>query len=166
MVFLFDEKSKEALVEDVRRRVEELTATRVAPKGVTVRDLVPSDCELSTNEEWTFTSGSAAGSFAMVDNKTVPDNKYIAIYGVANKGTTEVINTIKVTVGGSAKRLWCVQPMYALQDKVLILPHDEVIIIQENSNYTITGYADTASTAQDLILLGVIGEQKGKTIDK
>ena len=165
MVFLFDAKSKEALVEDVRKRVEELTATRVAPKGVTVRDLLPSDCGLSTNEEWTFTSGSSAGSFDMVDT-TVPDNKYFAIYGVANQGTTEIINAINVKVGGSDKRRWCIQPMYALQDKILIFPHDEVIIIQENSDFTISGYADTASTTQELILLGVVGEQKGKTIDK
>jgi len=134
--------------------------TGLAPEELVTRDLDPSlDMGFST-PEWKTTAG-AAGTLTYV-NITVPDQKFIAIYGAGVLGTVPV-TMIEFKSGASVIDRWYIEDAELNKEhpvKVARVP----VIVGQNRPLTISIYATAAGDVK-LVLLGRVCEPKGKTIN-
>ena len=123
-----------------------------------VRDARPDeDFGLST-PEWTVTP--AAAGWVTYINKTIDDNKFVAIYGVAAVDADNV-TFIRFSSGAKTLDYWDISQVQAFQDKykLALTP----IFVRQNTQIKIELYA-TSTDAIKLPLYARVVEVKGKTI--
>jgi len=145
-------------------------------KKLVIRDLTPQDLGL-TNNEWTETSGSTDNAWddISVANKTIEDNRFVAIVGcrVLSGHTTPPISALKFTVGGSEVARWEVTKAFntytlttsgAVQHENPVCYTEGPIIITQNMSLTISEYVIETATAYKLAFIGYVCEPEGKTL--
>ena len=171
------------------------------PEKLVVRDVRPfSDLQLystgavdSTSDRWGYAAtGTTIGFVAINGTKTMGDQRYVALFGVRDRGaagnvasgsaTLAVVKTankpavslIKINVGGADKVIWDLTGMYAYTSKMAAFAPSAVIIPQ-NSTFVISYYRQgslevgtTTGPVTDEIswlqLVGVVVEPRGKVI--
>jgi len=134
--------------------------TGLTEDQLVTRDLDPSlDMGFST-PEWKLTV-SAAGEATYV-NITVPDQKFIGIYGVGLLGTVPV-TMVEFKSGASVIDRWYIEDAQLNKEHPVKISRVPVIVGQ-NRPLTITIYATDAGDVK-LVLLGRVAEPKGKTIN-
>lgn len=124
-----------------------------------VRDAIADeDFGLST-PQYTVTP-SAAGWTTFVD-KTIADNRFVAIYGVACVDADNV-TYVKFSSGAKTLDYWEVESVQALQNKVKATRSP--IILRQNTPIKIEIYA-TSTDAVIMPLLAKVCEVKGKVVE-
>jgi len=154
-----DLKALEAQVEKALLDI----ATRelgVPADQIVVRDADPEDDFGLTNKVWTVTP-SSANAYNSYINKTVDDNKFVAIYGVAAVDADNV-TLIKFTSGAKTLDIWDISHVQALQNKLRVTKSP--IIVRQNTQIKIELYA-TSTDAVILPLFAKVAEVKGKTVE-
>jgi len=127
---------------------------------IVVRDADPqTDLGLST-KAWTVTPASANAYNTYID-KTIDDNKFVAIYGVAAVNASDV-TLIKFSSGAKVLDIWDISHVQALQNKVRIAKSP--IVVRQNTPIKIEIYA-TSTGAVTLPLFAKVAEVKGKTVE-
>jgi hypothetical protein len=145
-------------------------------KKLIIRDLTPQALEL-TNNEWTETSGSTDNAWndTSIANKTIADNRFVAIIGckVLSGHTTPPISALKFTVGGSEVARWDLYKAFrtytlttsgAVEHDNPVCYTEGPIIITQNMSLTISEYVIEASTPYKLAFFGYVCEPEGKTL--
>lgn len=170
---------------------EKLVVRDVLPKtDLQMYALVGTD---ATTEMWGITgAGTTTGYVAMSGTKTMGDQRYVALFGVRDRGMhhgpsgsatvpitgvypyKEVVSLIKINVGGADKVTWDISCIRAYADNnVAFTP--SAVIIPQNASFVISYYktgsievgaltAPVASEIHWLQLIGVTIEPRGKTI--
>jgi len=154
-----DLKALEAQVE--KALLEKATRELGVPTDqLVVRDADPeSDFGLS-NKVWTVTP-STANAYNTYINKTVDDNKFVAIYGVAAVDADNV-TLIKFSSGAKTLDIWDISQVQALQNKVKVTKSP--ILVRQNTQIKVELYA-SSTDAVILPLFAKVAEVKGRTIE-
>ena len=127
---------------------------------IVVRDADPEeDFGLST-KDWTVTPATA-NAYNTYINKTIDDNKFVAIYGVAAVDADNV-TLIKFSSGAKVLDIWDISHTQILQNKFRITKSP--ILVRQNTQIKIELYA-TSTDAVKLPLFAKVAEVKGKTIE-
>lgn len=154
-----DLKAVEAQVEKALKEI----ASRelgVPADQIVVRDADPeTDFGLPT-KAWTVTPSTANAYNTYID-KTVDDNKFVAIYGVAavNAGN---VTLIKFSSGAKTLDIWDISQVQALQNKIKLAKTP--VLVRQNTQIKIELYA-TSTGAVNIPLLAKVAEVKGKTVE-
>ena len=154
-----DLKALEAQVE--KALLEKATRELGVPADqIVVRDADPEDDFGLTNKVWTVTP-SSANAYNTYINKTIDDNKFVAIYGVAAVDADNV-TLIKISSGAKTLDIWDISQVQALQNKVKVTKSP--ILVRQNTQIKIELYA-TSTDAVTLPLFAKVAEVKGKTVE-
>jgi|GEM_PF-2408139 len=155
-------------VEDTKSIVEVvdslLLAVATKQTGLSEAELVTRDLDPSLDmgfpaPEWKKTV--SAGTVTYVDI-TVPDQKFIGIYGVGILGTVPV-TMVEFKSGASIIDRWYIEDA-ELNKEFPVKIARQPVIVGQNRKLTISIYATTAGDVK-LVLLGRVCEPKGKTIN-
>lgn len=145
----------------LQKAVEEKVVATEA--DAVVRELLPTDLGASENV-WKQTL-SSAGAYNTVYNVDLDDKKVVVIYGaIVPSGTTATALRFNL---GNAKVLdiWGLEKAKYLQDPVMI--SDSPIYYKKSASIKIEAYCPSGTTTpvdDNVVLLGVVVEPKGKTI--
>lgn len=128
-----------------------------------VRPLAPQDfTTASTQKSWSFTNVTNTGNTAnAIVNISVPDDKYLIIYGVSIVNAS-VIDQIDITRSGSTARFWNVE-WSANQDAINAIYFDNPVVIESNQNLTVNLYASATGTLT-CVFFGTVVEERGLNI--
>ena len=151
-----------AIEQDVKEYLLRVAVERtgVPREKWVIRDLLPTDLGLSTNE-WSF-DYSTANDYNQVIDTTLGDRVFIAIFGVAVRDPSPVATVIKFQKAAQVKDIISLEDLYVYEEPVAYF--EEPIVYEENDDVDIYIYATSTKTGEKLILLGYIAELKGKTI--
>ena len=163
----------------------------MTPDQLVVRDLRPvEDLQLygsgttaATIDDWIFTTAAttATGFVTISGDKTMGDQRYVALYGVRELRFTELLRSsvtvqtlvwlpdavslLKINVGGGDKVIWDTTKIQCYPDApVAITPG--AVVIPQNASFNISIYKaqGVASAIVRMILEGVVVEPRGKVI--
>lgn len=169
MYYNSDYRAISEVIAKYETKLKDLLAPKVAPKGVTVRQALPTDFGLTTNE-WKVTAPASTSDWVnWINNYTVPDDEYRAILGFFNYDAThKVAKAVKITAGSSDIRLIPLEDIYAAGN-VKVLGDDEVAIMQAGTVFSVRAYvvnSDTSAVDQNLGIIGLVAEPEGRKIAK
>jgi hypothetical protein len=147
----------------------------------------------STIESWFYdaTATTPSAYTTVTGTKTMGDQRYVAIFGVRDlrggaglhattMGTSastlviggaqgdwvypQLVNQIKINVGGSDKVIWDIQSMYAYPRLTAFTP--SAVVIPQNASFNIYYYFKTtvAGIRAMIQLVGVCVEPRGKLV--
>ncbi len=127
-----------------------------------LRDMRPQDLTF-TNPTFSFSLTATSSYHAIVDDGTIGNNRWIAIYGLRTNQTAELISGLKVTAGGALKMDRNIEWVSATQDKSLYF---DPVIVEQNTLIKIEGYnvGTTTDTGYVLVFLGIVAEKKGQVL--
>jgi len=158
-----------SLREDQIQNIRELAKSKLAdairakgknPADYTIIDLFPSDLGLST-EEWSHTY-SAANTEEEFANLTVPDEKFIAIYGYTNTNSSPITLYAKFYKGASVEKIVHFQAVYAQEEP---FAYFDPQVWSEGDRLKIVIYGNAAAT-DNPVFLGFVAVPKGEKITK
>lgn len=137
-------------------------ASNVLNADYELRDSTATDFKLS-NPAFLFNVTTASNWNTLVNNQTINNNRWIALYGLSYPETTPLISELKITTGGGVKMWRNVQHVPFTQDKVEFF---DPVIIDQNTGFTLEAYnrGATTATGHQLILFGVTAEKRGMTL--
>ncbi|MBW2559623.1 MAG: hypothetical protein JRE40_02085 [Deltaproteobacteria bacterium] len=146
-----------AVVREVSRKL------RISPEKLVVRDIRPKDDLDYTYASWYERTGATAAQYETMSSGTMSDRRFIGLYGV--KDDTEVTNVtkIRIKVGNSIKAIWHLQNLYS-NDGSRIGLSPSVVIIPQNTPYTIERYVHNATSPAQIVLKGFVVEPYGKVL--
>ena len=152
-------------VQDIRELAKAKLAEAIRAKGknpadYTIIDLFPSDLGLA-NEEWSHTY-SAANTEEDFANITVPDEKFIAIYGYTNTSDSPATLYAKFYKGASVEKIVHFQATYAQQEP---FAYFDPQVWSEGDRLKIVIYGNAAAT-DNPVFLGFVAVPKGEKITK
>jgi len=151
-----------SLEEDVKERLLELAVsqTGIPRERWVIRDLLPSDLGLST-DEWKFDYTSANAYNTVIDT-TVPDRKFIVIFGIAILDPAPVATVIKFKEAADIKDVIEIEDLLVKREPEGYL--EEPIEYEQKDKVKIEIYATATKTGEKIVLKGYIAELKGETI--
>jgi len=152
-------------VQDIRELAKSKLADAIRAKGknpadYTIIDLFPSDLGLA-NEEWSHTY-SAANTEEDFANITVPDEKFIAIYGYTNTSDSPATLYAKFYKGASVEKIVHFQATYAQQEP---FAYFDPQVWSEGDRLRIVIYGNATAT-DNPVFLGFVAVPKGEKITK
>jgi len=160
------------MVASLVAKAQKETGLSLAAGELVVRELRPEDLGASSADFYVGTK--ATDWYALIDSKTIEDNRWVGINGVymggATAGTMETavgnesavlpqVSQIKIERMGSVARYWVVEPIQSFENFTGWC--DDPITIDQNTTVTISAWARTASSLQKFKLLGAVVEKKG-----
>jgi len=127
-----------------------------------LRDMRPQDLTF-TNATFSFSLTATSSYHTIVNNGTIGNNRWIAIYGVRTNETAELITGLKITSGGALKMDRNIEWVSGTQDKSLYF---DPVIVEQNTLVKIEGYnkGTTTDTGYVLAFLGIVAEKKGQVL--
>lgn len=137
--------------------------TKLSPDRLVVRDIRPKEDLDYTLTTWFEVTGATAAQYETMSTGTMGDGRFTGIYGI--KDDSEVINVtkIRINVGNSIKAIWHLQNLYSTSGpRIGFSP--SVVIIPQNTPYTIQRYVQNASSPAQLVLRGFVVEPYGKVL--
>jgi hypothetical protein len=143
--------------------VAQIAATRPA----VVRDLRPYDLGDTTNTDY-FTVTYTGTGWQTIYSTTVPNRKAYGIYGISLPNTTQVTTAIRIRAGASTARWIMLQELYdgnTKEGRTVYLYPDDQLVVQENNQLVIEGYALSATT-DNVVILGFVGEPETEIVYK
>ena len=138
------------------RAIKELN---LPPDQIIVRPMRPDDLGLTA--EWNWNTGTSNDTATYINAATVADNRFMAIYGVADP--LGYVSQLKINRGGSDARIWNIQAINNFTNNIGYM--DDPVTLDQNTQVTITGFATTDNSAYKLILVGVVAERRGIVIN-
>lgn len=136
----------------------------------------------STINDWLFTTAATTvtGFITVTGDKTMGDERFVALYGVkdlrrvydvkqaaATTGAvlSQVVSLIKIAVGGGDKVIWDLSKLQVYPESLAGFTPSAVIIPQ-NSAFNISIYKanGVASVIANIVLEGLVVEPRGKVI--
>jgi hypothetical protein len=160
-----------AVLKAVEDKVRALALAKSPTGEVTVRMGTAQDLGVA-NAEWLYTTTVQNAWDPMIAAYTIPDNTYVGIVAVFDYtpiATPPAMTTVRVQAGGSFKRLWALEDSKASAQGNLMyeaFDEDEVIILADSTVVTIDAWVNAAALPENIGFVLVIGEPKGRTIDK
>lgn len=163
--------AKEELHELIKKLGEDLKgliADKVSPKRPIARQLRPQDIGLA-NPEWEITI-PAGSTEVTVYEFDVPENKAIAIFGIASDEAS--IKELEIYAGSKRVAVIPLQDLYVVKGygdytSVKFLTGDDILKIPERTHIKIVAKvypAPESDITTKLTLFGVIAEAEGETI--
>lgn len=155
--------------EILRRAQEQLGLPR---EEIILRPLRPEDIGWNTADQKPKFRVQLTNTYtwnALVTTYPIEDNRFVCITGVFTEEDSPTrIHQIKITRAGSDARYWQVQRV-ALQDNKE-MHVDDPIIIDQNTQLTITGYNGMLTTTgtntwEEFGLIGCVAEKRGMLIN-
>lgn len=150
-------------VDNIKARAIDLLKKAIAARGKNpddfiIRDLLPTDLGAS-NDEWKVSYASAYTD-TTIFNTTLPEDKFIVIFGVANGDANPGTTKLKFWVGTVPARIISLQDVYV--EEVPKKYFDPIIWI-ESQALKIEGYSNRTGD-EVLIFKGYVAEPKGKNV--
>ncbi len=155
--------------EILRRAQEQLGLPR---EEIILRSLRPEDVgwnPLGVKPKFRVDIKTTLGWNNLVATYTIVDNRFVCISGVFTEESTDVrIHQIKINRAGSDARIWNVQRVAVQDDKQMHV--DDPIIIDQNTQLTITGYnglltTNGSNTWEEFGFIGCVAEKRGMIIN-
>jgi len=155
--------------EVLRRAQEQLGLPR---EEIILRPMRPEDVgwnPLGRTPKFKVSIKTTLGWNQLVSTYTIADNRFVCISGVFTEESTPTrIHQIKINRAGSDARYWPVQRVAMQDDNELHV--DDPIIIDQNTQLTITGYnglltTTSANTWEEFGLIGCVAEKRGMLIN-
>lgn len=151
---------RKAAVEDLLRRAEQ--ESKVTRNRLVVRDiLTATDLDYGA-EEWSEVTGTTVNAYETMTTGTMGTDRYIGIFGVKLVEGAGSCSALRFTIGGADRAIWQLQSLNAEDGYVGFTP--SVILITQNSPYTISRYVRAIGNAFFCVLKGVVVETRGKLI--
>lgn len=132
------------------------------------------DSVVATEDDWLFTT-TTINTWESIsdDDRTMADERFVAIWGLRDMWmrtqmdtdavTVPAISLVRITVGGATKTIWDLGPCGCYAPEITgICP--SAIIIPQNASFLFEGYVNAAATAIYLMPLGIVCEPRGKLI--
>jgi len=160
-----------AVLKAVEDKVRALALAKSPTGECTVRMGTAQDLGYA-NAEWVYTTTVKGGYENFVAAYTIPNNTYVAIVAVFDYtpvATPPAATTVMIQAGGSWKRLWTLEDSKCQTPTGLMfkaLDEDEVIILADSTVVNAAMWSNAAGVAENIGFVLVVGEPKGRTIDK
>lgn len=136
---------------------------RISPEKLVVRDIRPKEDLDYTYTTWFESTGATAAQYETMSSGTMSDRRFIGLYGVKDDSEVTNVTKIRIKVGNSVKAIWHLQNLYSEGGpRIGFCP--SVVIIPQNSPYTIERYIHNASSPAQIILKGFVVEPYGKVL--
>jgi len=151
--------------EVLRRAQEQLGLPR---EEIILRSLRPEDIGYSA-PKFKNSLTTTLGWNSLITTYTITDNRFVCISGVFTEESTPTrVHQIKINRAGSDARIWNVQRVAIVEDNQMHV--DDPIIIDQNTQLTITGYngpltTTGTSTWEEFGFIGCVAEKRGMTIN-
>jgi len=155
--------------EILKRAQEQLGLPR---EEIILRPLRPEDIgwnPLGVTPKFKVGLATTLGWNNLVATYTIADNRFVCITGVFTEESTPTrIHQIKINRAGSDARIWNVQRVSLQDDHEMHV--DDPIIIDQNTQLTITGYnglltTTGTSTWEEFGMIGCVAEKRGMLIN-
>ena len=157
---------KELTVSDISNIVQNaqlalqnsITSVGKQPKDYVTRDLLPVEDFGLSSENWLFTYN--ATGYNSIINITLPDDKFIVIYGVELQSPNPITGAVKFFRNVDPLFVAQLSKAYTYETPVLffnpiVFPQNQVLQIQAYANATGTDY---------VVFRGIVAEPCGKVI--
>jgi len=157
---------KELTVSDISNIVQNaqlalqnsITSVGKQPKDYVTRDLLPVEDFGLSSESWLFTYN--ATGYNSIINITLPDDKFIVIYGVELQSPNPITGAVKFFRNVDPLFVAQLSKAYTYETPVLffnpiVFPQNQVLQIQAYANATGTDY---------VVFRGIVAEPCGKVI--
>ena len=135
---------------------------------IILRPLRPEDIGYSTSK-FKNTLSTTLGWNNLVSTYTITDNRFVCITGVFTEESTPTrVHQVKINRAGSDARIWNVQRVALQDDNEMHV--DDPIIIDQNTQLTITGYNGLLTTTgsntwEEFGFIGCVAEKRGMLIN-
>ena len=151
-------------MQDIREIAKQKLAEAIMAKGkrpedYNITEILPKeDLGLSTEKfEYTFTAANDEENYV---DQTVPDDKFIVVYGYTNTNANPATLVTKFYNGASIKKILHVQAAYAQQQPFMFF---DPIVWSEGDSMKITLIGDSATT-DNPVLLGLVATGKSQRL--
>lgn len=152
--------AQKKMVEDLKKRA--MKELKLPANEIVIRNLRPTDLGLS-NPAWTFNI-SSAGLWNTMVNITVADSRFIGINGIVYLETSaQSISELKITRMATIAKYWNIEGAILCENPYQFI--DDPIIIDQNTNLTIEGYATGTNATEKMGFLGAVAEKRGLLIN-
>ena len=147
--------------ETIAKAMRELGLSR---DGLVVRPLRAEDIGFTAPEFLKAPSATYAWG-NIVNTITIADNRFVIINGVNRgfgQGITNAYSQLRITKSGKTARIWNIQGVEDLVGNTLYWT--DPVVINQNNQLTIEGYA-VRSTTDKMVILGAAVEKRGLIIN-
>ena len=125
-----------------------------------IRDLQPTDVGLA-QDDWRMTTGATARAWeaSSISAKVIADNRFVAIFGVADISDAQAIGGLKVESQQSTVAEWGLDSLWADEQKraIALAP----VIVKQNLVLTVRWYVKFPNAPVELVLIGAVCEKEG-----
>ena len=129
---------------------------------IEVRDLRPEDLKI-TNPAFTFSLTTTSNWHTVINNLTIDNQTWIAIYGVQYFNTSKLLTSVRITAGGALKMYRPIEGIEQTQNKILWF---DPVLIDQQQTLKVEAYNNTTTTntAESLVFFGRVAEKAGKVL--
>jgi len=138
---------------------------RVPKEKLIVRDLRPKEDLDYTYASWAEISSATTAAYETMTSGTMGDQRFVGIYGVMDNSETIAASKLRIKVGNSIKTIWVLENLYSLSDggpRIGFAP--SVVIVPQNTPYTIQRYVTQGSLPANIVLKGFVVEPFGRVL--
>lgn len=148
----------------IRATVQKASAElKVSPNKLLVRPIQPKNDLDYTLATWYERTGATAAAYETMSTGTMGADRFIGIYGVQDESSEINCPLLRIKVGNSIKAIWNLQDLYSEEGpRVGLSP--SVVIIPQNTPYTIERYVENTYAAASIVLKGFVVERVGKVL--